>query len=395
MPVALQTIKEIVRRSEDLQTRLRERLWSPHQEKTLTRRYSVTEASKMVGRTAQAIRDAEDRGDLPPPELNPDNNRRLGYLLESVNYMRQVFGTLPSRRPDNKPVVLGIQNFKGGVGKSTIATHGAQYFARQGYRTLLIDCDSQASATSTFGFHPDKDISEDETLLPFFEGSKRTLRYAVRDTYWDRLKLVPAALSLYAAEYHLAARGRATGAAMFRVLRDGIADVSDDFDVVIIDPPPALGMISLNVLAASTALLVPMQPGMYDFASTMQFFRMLSEVLPSVGPELEYDFVRILISMKGERVSDPNRASTQDDITDLAQAIYGEFVLDNVIYKSRAIEAAAGEMRTIYELEQAVGSARTFRRTIDEMDAAFGEVEELIRTTWDAPSSARRTRKSA
>src|SRR3546814_8556513 len=82
--------------------------------------------------------------------------------------MREVFGTRPWRAASDTPAIISISNFKGGVAKTTIALHAAQHFAIRGYRVLLIDCDSQASTTMMFGYRPDVDLSEDDTLYGHF-----------------------------------------------------------------------------------------------------------------------------------------------------------------------------------------------------------------------------------
>ena len=119
-----------------------------------------------MGRTPAAIRDAEKDGRLPEPPRT-ETNRRVGYTLAQVNDMRGVFGTRPWRKPEDPCAVIAVQNFKGGVGKSTLSVHLAQYLAIQGYRVALIDCDSQASSTTLFGYVPDLDLTEDQTLYPF------------------------------------------------------------------------------------------------------------------------------------------------------------------------------------------------------------------------------------
>src|SRR3546814_1187493 len=81
--------------------------------------------------------------DLLPPPPRTENNRRVGYTLAQLNDMRGLFGTRPWRSADDPCCVMAVQNFKGGVGKSTLAVHLAQYLAIQGYRVALIDCDSQ------------------------------------------------------------------------------------------------------------------------------------------------------------------------------------------------------------------------------------------------------------
>ena len=88
------------------------------------------------------------------------------------------------------------------------------------------------------------------------------------ETHWDGLYLVPANLKLYSAEYELAARIARTEPALLNRLAEGIASIGDQLDVVILDPPPALGTISLSVMRAANALLIPIPPTVVDFTST-------------------------------------------------------------------------------------------------------------------------------
>jgi chromosome partitioning protein len=108
------------------------------------------------------------------------------------------------------------------VGKSTVAVHLAQYLAIRGYRVALIDCDSQASATTLFGYVPDLDLEEDDTLYPFLrEDERSSLEYALRKTHFDGLELIPANLRLFQSEYELAARmARGEGASRSIEARD-------------------------------------------------------------------------------------------------------------------------------------------------------------------------------
>src|SRR3546814_18482259 len=72
------------------------------------------------------------------------------------------------RSATDTPAIISISNFKGGVAKTTLALHAAQHFAIRGYRVLLVDCDSQASTTMMFGYRPDVDLGEDDTLYGHF-----------------------------------------------------------------------------------------------------------------------------------------------------------------------------------------------------------------------------------
>ncbi len=381
MSILIKSIQDIVNRSEALRQALKETAYSPEAVKVLKKRFNITEASELVGRSTVAIRQAEERGTLPAPETDQRNNRR-SYTIQQLHHMQQVFATSPMRNvTEDKIKIIAVQNFKGGVGKSTVSVHLAQYLARAGYRTLLIDCDSQASTTSLFGFSPDKDIDDDLTLMPYLAGEQRNFRYAIRDTYWNRLKIIPANLQLYGAEYLLASRTRSDEYArkFYHWIRDGIEDISNDFDVVVIDPPPALGMISLNVLYAANSVVIPMPPGILDFYSTMQFFNMIQEVVDSINETLEYNFIKILVSRKKQRTSD---SSTQDDISTLAHDFYGNFMLKNMLYESAEIERAALQGYTLYELQGPTAGRRTYKRAIQNMDEVCSEIETLIRQNW-------------
>ena len=148
-PVTMAEFEELAGRSETVIGRLRDRVFAKGRTKTLELRFNVRTAAEMVGRSEKLIRDAEADGRLPEPLKDPETNRRQGYSLAEVNRMREVFGTLPGRGPEDPALVLSVQSFKGGVGKSTLTCHLAQYFALKGYRVCVIDCDSQASTTST------------------------------------------------------------------------------------------------------------------------------------------------------------------------------------------------------------------------------------------------------
>ena len=98
--------------------------------------------------------------------------------------MRQVLGASPQRSAIDVPAIIAVQNFKGGVGKSTVTTHLAHYFGVQGYRVLVVDCDSQATTTTLFGFSPHFNITRDETLYPYLsiDPTQANLLYAVKRT---------------------------------------------------------------------------------------------------------------------------------------------------------------------------------------------------------------------
>ena len=382
-PVLFETMSALNLRAHDVIQRLRASVFAPGEEKVLDLRFTIGKAADLVGRTPEAIRQAENDGRLPAPRMGA-NKRREGYSLAEVNEMRDLFGTRPRRGPGDPPVILAVQNFKGGVGKSTLVCHLAQSLALKGYRVAVIDCDSQASTTTVFGFNPDIDIEDDQTLLPFFRhGGESDLRYGLRPTAWPGIDLLPANLGLYNAEYEAAARLRGN-ADEFDRLRRGVEDLARDYDVVLLDPPPALGMISLAVLRAANALLIPTPPSTVDFASTSHFLRMIVETLEVLDPRLGargFHFVRVVAT----KVDENKSAHVQ--IRQMMQSVFGNEMLSASLLDSAEIDNANVQLRTVYEI---VAGSKTHERCRNNLDRLNDEVELLIRKAWPSHRTALR-----
>lgn len=361
--------------------RLRERIFSPGTQKQLDIQFNVKTAATMVGRSEKAIRDAETDGRLPEAPKNPATGRRNGYSLNDVNRMRKLFGTLPHRSADDPPAVIAVQNFKGGVGKSTTVTHLSHYFALKGYRVCIIDCDSQASTTALFGLNPDVDVNEDEdTIYPFLQhGGPKSLHYALRATSWPGVAIIPANLGLYDAEYEFAARMAREPAFILDRLREGVETISDQFDIILLDPPPALGMLSLSVLRAANALLIPTPPNNIDFASTAHFLKMMESTLAELakaGGERHYSFVKILTSKMNDQ------KSAHQAIKRMMDAVFSQDMLQAVLKDSAEIDNATANLMSVYEMTGPAVRTETHKRCRAYLDAVGREVEILIRKTW-------------
>jgi chromosome partitioning protein len=374
-PILLDAMAALNDRAHDVINRLRASVFAPGEHKVLDLRFPIGKAAEMVGRSAETIRQAEADGRLAAPRLSA-TGRREGYTLAEVNEMRDQFGTRPRRAESDPPLVLAVQNFKGGVGKSTLVCHIAQSLALKGYRVAVIDCDSQASTTTLFGFNPDIDIDEDDTLLPFFRhGDQPHLRYGLRPTAWPGVDLLPANLGLYNAEYEAAARLRGNPAGLDR-LRHGVEALAQHYDVVLLDPPPALGMISLAVLRASNALLIPTPPSTVDFASTAHFLRMVVETLEVLEDRLGprgFHFVRVVATKVDEGKSAHNQ------IREMMASVFGPEMLSASLLDSAEIDNANVQLRTVYEL---TGISKTHERCRNNLDRLNDEIELLIRRAW-------------
>lgn len=383
--ITLDEIRDIEQRSYRVIEKLRETVFEPGKQKRLKIAFSISEAARMIGRTPTAIRDAEKVGRLPEPQKD-SYGRRLGYTLQDINIMRREFETLPWRDSNDDPLVLAVSNFKGGVGKSTLVAHIAQNLALRGYRVCAIDCDPQGSLTTLFGFNPDYELEAQDTLFPFLMRERDTLTYALRPTYWDQLSLIPANLSLYSIEYQLAARLPANPLMLER-LRLGIDTIKDCFDVIVIDPPPALGMLSLSVVRAATALVVPVRPATIDFGSTAHFFTLLIEALETLaaqGLQPRYKFLKVLVNAMDET------KSAHTEITRMMRQVYQTAMFSTVMKDSAEVDNAGARLMSVYELEEATTSRETYRRCKAYLDAVNREIELLIRKTWPSHHEALR-----
>lgn len=370
--------------------RLRAQAFLPESRKELAVRFGIAEAAELLGCSTNRIRMAEEDGRLPSPPPTV-SGRRPGYTVDELLHMREVLGASPRRGPLDPPAIVAVQNFKGGVGKSTVTTHLAHYFAIQGYRVLVVDCDSQATTTTLFGFNPHFNIARDETLYPYLsiDPTQADLLYAVKRTPWPNVDLIPSNLELFDVEYELAAAGtdgQSVLAARFRKLRAGLYDLARSYDIVILDPPPALGTISLAVMQAADALLVPLAATTPDFCSTVQFLSMMEQVLDQLaqaGIEVNYSFVRLICSKFD--ANDPSHAMVRT----IMQQTFGPALLPVPILESAEISHAALRMMTVYELERPIGTSRTHKRCKQNLDEAMGQVEQLLRTSWGRPDKQR------
>ncbi len=377
---AIDKLEQILASSENFLQRMHELGAEPNLRKALNRVFGPGEAAAMVGRDRTTLARAETELGVPPPVRNPGNNRRMGYTLAQIQEFRRHFGTLPWRDPKlDQPLVIACQNFKGGVGKSTTCVNLAHYLALKGYRILVIDTDSQATTTSMFGYLPDAEIQESDTMLPYLNGDQKNLAYAVRRSYFPNIDLIPACLALYEAELSIVMRmsrqsSREQAVAFFGEFRYGIQTVADNYDVILVDSPPALGMISINVLLAADALLVPSAARMFDFSSTVQFFRMIHAYIQQLDPSKSYRWISVLTTLYDRRYE------SQKQFFEVMRACFGESVFQRVFFHSSAVINAAAQFATPYE------QAKPDRNVLQMLDSVFGEIELAILREW--PSKA-------
>jgi len=392
-------LKQVTEAAEALLKMIRDAGIAPNMNKRLDRRFNASEAAKLSGRsvshTLRTIQDLEAEGKCPP--FTEDG--RFKYEMEHIHSLRDRFDTGPNRNPlIDDPMVLAVQNFKGGVGKTTLALNLAEHLVIKGYKVLLIDMDSQASATASFGYIPDSDIEEGETILPFFDGFKDDLKYCVRETHWPGLDLIPTNLSSFSMEWGMAAevlQNPKDKDYWVSRLADGIATVSDAYDVVIIDSPPSLGVTSMNILRAVNGLVIPSPAKALDFASTVQYFRLLNRMIE--GMDIDPDAIKFAAIVNTlyegrdmgskdarEKSDGPVAPNMQLQIRLLMEEVFGAagFLIDPPFKKLADIENAASSYSTVLE------ERRPKKETAEMIHAVCAHIELRILRTWPSKAMA-------
>lgn len=352
----------------------------------ITRRWGITEAAELVGVTPQAIRDAEKAGRLPVPDMEKRGRveQRIGYTIEQVNHMRDVFGTTPRHPDDETPVVIAVTAHKGGAYKTATAVHLAQWHALQGLRVLLVEGnDPQATASLYHGYIPDVTVHADDTLLPFYLGERDNAEYAIKPTCWPGLDIIPSCLSLHRIETELMKRADDGQLPQppHLMLRAAIESVWDNYDIIIIDSAPNLGIGTVNVVCAADVLIVPTPAELYDYSSSLQFFTMLRDMLREIPLGGFEPDVRILLT-KFSNASGSQSPWMEEQIRDA----WGGLVLKEVVRVTDEVGKGQIRMRTVFE--QAANQRSTlnaWRNAVAIWEPVCREIyERLIKPRWEA-----------
>lgn len=258
---------------------------------------------------------------------------------------------------------IAITNQKGGVGKTTTAINLAFYLAKNhNARVILIDFDPQGNASS--GLNIDKsalrsadNLTGAPTMLDVISG-EATLAQTIQPTKFNNLSVAPSTPQLADAEVGLASVDD-----RFTRLRDALRSVEDDYDVAVIDSPPSLSLLTLNVLGASDSVLLPVQAEFYALEGLTQLLETMKLVRQSINPTLE--LLGVLVTMMDSRT-----ALSQQVYEEVAKHFPGKVMQTSIPRNVRLAEAPSHGLP--------VGAYDRFSKGARAYKAAAAEVAERM-----------------
>lgn len=353
-------------------------------DRKISRRWTLISAAELVGVSRQAIMKAEDDGRLPPPDKDLNTRgaeRRIGYTIDQIDYMRDIFGTRPGRGEGDDAQVISICGHKGGSWKTGACVHLGQWSAMHGYKTLIIDMDPQATASLYHGYVADHNTFRQDTALPFLLGEAGDLSYCIKPTAWPGLDIIPGCLEMHRIETDLlkAADAGRLDYEPHMMLRAGIDTIMDQYDLILVDGSPNIGQATINMVCAADVILAPTPAELNDYLSTAQFFEALRDLMQHIDLGGFEPDLRVLITKYSHQ-----SGSSSQWMAEQIRNTWGGMVLNNFLSNTEEIGKSQVRMRTIYEQAAAERSSNSsWNKAIRIYDPVFNEIiSSVINPRW-------------
>lgn len=247
--------------------------------------------------------------------------------------------------------IIAVVNQKGGVGKTTTAINVSSQLAESKQTVLLLDLDPQGNTTSGLGLPKEQLSTTYDVLCRHLPAAS-----AIQSSHINNLSLMPANADLAAAEVELVNQAQREF-----ILAKALSDIN--YDYVIIDCPPALGLLTINALTAASSVLIPVQAEYYALEGLGQLLNTVQAIKQRTNPNL--DILGIVLTMYDKR----NALSEQ--VYNELKSYFGDKLFETVIPRNVRLAEAPSYGKTIYEHDRWSKGARAYKTLVKEIKQRF------------------------
>jgi len=247
-------------------------------------------------------------------------------------------------------LVYSVVNQKGGVGKTTTAVNVAAYMAMTGAKILLIDLDPQGNATSGLGIdRANVKASTYDVLV-----DELSMVEAIQSSIVENLSVLPATLDLAGAEVEMMPK-----MARENFLRNALEPIKDEFECILIDSPPSLGLLTLNALVASDAVLIPIQTEYYALEGISQLLKTIDLVKKHLNPNL--GIAKVILTMFDNRTRLANQV-----VADVRQ-YFGDKVSPTIVPRNVRLSEAPSHGVPVAQYDPKSRGAMAYHKIAEEI----------------------------
>lgn len=378
--VELHEIKEYSELLNQLTEDLRKQITAPDPRKTPPE-FSSSQVAGLCGIDRKRLNYLLSKEALPTGMSQGSGKSRIFSLSEARQWVQAESG-IAVRPEGEKGKVLLCANFKGGSTKTTTSMCLAQGLSLRGRKVLVVDLDPQASLTELCGVYADKDVSENDTILPFiYDSENNQLASVIHETYWDGIDVISSHPSLFAAEFAIPSMiNKDPSKHFWRILSNGLEPLRDEYDYIIIDSAPSLSYLTINALMAADAITMPLVPESLDFMSSISFWSLFSDLTDTFverGEAKTYDFISILLSKV-----DNSPSSSSAVVRSWANRAYGDWLEPIEIPLSSVMSNGALAISTVFDISKWEGDRRTLLRIREPLEAYCRWIDEHYMAKW-------------
>ena len=226
--------------------------------------------------------------------------------------------------------IISVANQKGGVGKTTTAINLAACLALAGRKVLIVDIDPQGNASSGLGVN----LSDNKKGIYELLSGDASLDQVIYSTDIDTLKVIPSNVDLAGAEIELVGRDQRE-----KILSTALKGLDSEFEFVIIDCPPSLGLLTLNALTISQSVLIPMQCEYYALQGLNHLLKTIKRVKKSINPRLKVE--GIILTMYD------SRTLLAEQVENQVRKYFSEFLMKTIIPRNIRLSEAPSHGKPI------------------------------------------------